>query len=401
MRLAILYSHLREFGGTEGVILKQAELLRSHGHEASCHFAYIDKRLVKGFTNYACAPKVESYFKFPVPNIEIFRIVSSIPLAPLTLNTFRNMDVLICHGYGPATWIGFVTKKIKGLKYVSYIHSLPRFLHLSTKMKELWRFNRTRHTLYSISRVGGQISRKLDVLGVTNSDAVLVNSAFTARRVKATYELEPVVCYPPIDTNVFKPVHDQIIHKTRSRFGSPLILSSGRIIPIKRWEWLLEVIAYVKRTFPSAALAITGRTTRENKSYVQKLVELATSLGVRENVKFLGFLPLDELVKLYNAADIYAYPVPSEDFGLGPPEAMACGTPAVVWDDGAGPCETVINGKTGFRARPYDIEDFAEKIMKVLDMDKLTVSKLCSEFVQKNFSCEKHLKLLEKAIGYL
>jgi len=77
---------------------------------------------------------------------------------------------------------------------------------------------------------------------------------------------------------------------------------------------------------------------------------------------------------------------------------MACGTPAVVWDDGAGPCETVINGKTGFRAKPYDFEDFAEKIMKAYDMNKLTTSKFSSELVQKKFSCEKHLNLLEKTI---
>lgn len=396
MRLAILYSHLTEFGGAESVVLKQAELLHSHGHKVSCHFAYVDKRLAKGFTDHG--PTVKSYFKFPVPNIEVFRIISSIPLAPLALDAFRNIDVLICHGYGPAPWIGFVAKKIKGSKSVSYIHSPPRFLHLDTKMKELWRFNRTRSTLFSIGRIGGQVSRTLDVLGVTNSDAVLVNSLFTARRVRHIYGLQPAVCYPPIDTNMFRPVHSQTVQKTRSRFGSPLILSSGRIVPIKRWEWLLEVMVFVKKTLPSAVLALAGRTTGENASYVQKLVELAASLGVRKNVKFLGFLPIDELVNFYNAADVYAYSVPSEDFGLGPAEAIACGTPAVVWNDGAGPCETIINGKTGFRAKPYDVEDFAEKIMKALDIDKPAMSRFSSRFVQKNFSCEKHLKLLEETI---
>lgn len=397
MRLAILYSHLREFGGAEGVVLKQAELLQSHGHKVSCYFAYVDKSLAKVFAD--SRPKVESYFKFPAPNIEIFRIISSIPLAPLTLHAFRNVDVLICHGYGSSPWIGFVAKKIRSLKYVSYIHSPPRFLYLDTKMKELWRFNRTRYTLYSMGRVSGQILRKLDVLGVINSDAVLVNSAFTARRVKAIYELQPVVCYPPVDTDMFKPLDQGA--RAQSEFASPLILSSGRIVPIKRWEWLLKIMAHVKKTHPHATLAITGKITRENALYVQELNELAKSLDLRENVKFLGFLTLNELVKLYNAADVYAYSVPSEDFGLGPVEAMACGTPAVVWNDGAGPCETVINGKTGFRARPYDAEDFAEKIMKVLDMDRLTVTKFSSEFVQKNFSCEKHLKLLEKTIRKL
>ena len=343
-------------------------------------------------------PKVGSYFGFPTPNIEMLRIISSIPLAPLTLNAFRNVDVLICHGYGPSPWIGFVAKKIRSLKYVSYIHSPPRFLYLDTKMKELWRFNKTRYTIYSMGRVSGPLSRKLDIIGVKNSDAVLVNSAFTGRRVTAIYELQPVVCYPPVDTDLFKPLSQEVSQEARSQFASPLILSSGRIVPIKRWEWLLEMMAHVKKTYPLATLLVTGRIARENALYVQELIELAKSLNLRKNVKFLGFLTVNELVKLYNAADVYAYSVPGEDFGLGPVEAMACGTPAVVWDDGAGPCESVINEKTGFRARPYEVEDFAQKVIKALDMDKSKVSKFSSEFVQESFSHEKHLKLLEETI---
>ncbi|MCK4633872.1 glycosyltransferase family 4 protein [Candidatus Bathyarchaeota archaeon] len=396
MRLAILYSHLREFGGAEGVVLKQAELLQSHGHDVSCYFAYVDKSLVKGLADFK--PKVESFLEFPVPNIEIFRLISSIPLAPLTLKAFRNVDVLICHGYGPSPWIGFVVKKIRRLKYISYIHSPPRFLYLGTKMKELWSFNRIRHALYSMGSVSGQILRKVDFLGVVNSDAVLVNSVFTARRVKAIYEIQPAVCYPPVDTGIFKPLDQEVVQEMQSEFKLPFILSSGRIVPIKRWEWLLESMAHVKRIYPHVTLAVTGRITRENVHYVQELIKLAESLGIRKNLRFLGFLTQNELVKLYNLADVYAYSVPGEDFGLGPVEAMACGTPAVVWDDGAGPCETVINEKTGFRARPYEVEDFAQKLLKALDMDKLKVSKFSSEFVQKNFSHEKHLRILEETI---
>ena len=399
MRIAILYSHLREFGGAEGVVLKQAELLHSRGHDVSCYFAYVDKNLIEGLTDFK--PKIKSFLRFPGLSIEIFSLVSSIPLAPLTLSTFRNVDVLICHGYGPSPWIGFVVKKIRGLKYLSYIHSPPRFLYLNTKAKELWKFNRSRQVLYSMGCIGGQILKTVDFLGVANSDAILVNSSFTARRVKAIYEVQPLVCYPPIDTGIFKPLNQDVVQEVKSEFESPLILSSGRIVPIKRWEWLLESMVHVKRTYPHATLAVTGRITRENVHYVRKLIELANSIGIRENVRFLRFLTLNELVKLYNAADVYAYSVPGEDFGLGPVEAMACGTPAVVWDDGAGPCETVINEKTGFRARPYEVEDFAQKMLKALDMDKSKVRKFSSEFAQNSFSQEKHLRLLEETLKAL
>jgi glycosyltransferase involved in cell wall biosynthesis len=83
-----------------------------------------------------------------------------------------------------------------------------------------------------------------------------------------------------------------------------------------------------------------------------------------------------------------------EDFGLGPVEAMACGTPVVVWDDGAGPCETTATGFSGFRARPYDFEDFAEKTMKTFDVDKNSIGDRLHDYVKCRFSDELHLKTL-------
>jgi glycosyltransferase involved in cell wall biosynthesis len=68
----------------------------------------------------------------------------------------------------------------------------------------------------------------------------------------------------------------------------------------------------------------------------------------------------------------------------------------VVWDDGGGPCETVV-GKAGFRAKPYDVEDFAEKIMKTFDIDKQSIGGYLHQQAEK-FSCERHLETLEKTL---
>lgn len=394
MKVAILYSHLKERGGAENVILKQAELLECKGHNVKCFFAYSDEQLAKDLSNSS-----KCYFNSPMPNNEIMRILLSIPLAPLTFSVFKDVDVLLCHGYGPAPWIGYALKKTRGLSYVSYIHSPPRFLYLTPEEKKLWRFGKTREIIYSISKVGQQILRKLDLLSVLNSDVVFVNSVFTRRRVEAIYGRRSIVCYPPVDTSVFKPLDHKITKKMRSNFGWPLIFSTGRIVPVKRWEWLIRIMLYVREAFPSATLAVAGKISCENSTYVRKLIKLAKSLGISNNVKFLGFKTFDELVRLYNAADVYAYPVPNEDFGLGPVEAMACGTPAVVWDDGAGPCETVINGKTGFRAKPYAIEDFAEKTLKIINPGKENMGESCVELVKKNFSCAQHIDKLESALS--
>ena len=51
----------------------------------------------------------------------------------------------------------------------------------------------------------------------------------------------------------------------------------------------------------------------------------------------LGFVTDEDLVRLYNLADVLAYPSLSEGFGFPPLEAMACGTPVVAANAGAVP----------------------------------------------------------------
>ena len=399
MKIGILYSHLKELGGAERVILKQVELFRSRGHEANCFFAYVDKNLRKETRNPHCYTK--SFFTKMIPNNPALRIISSVPLAPLALPTLNDEDVLVCHGYGPGPWIGYLNRKSKGKRYISYIHSPPRFLYLNRDERALWRFNDVREIIYRLGKIAGPVLKEMDYLGVVNSDVVLANSYFTASRIRHIYGVSANVCYPPIDLENFRILDRGATEGLRRSYGWPLILSTGRIVAVKRWEWLMEIMSYIAKDSPSATLAITGEITKENDRYVKRLLKLAKKLKIEKNVKFLGFKSQKELVALYNAADAYVYSVPKEDFGLGPVEAMACGTPSVVWDDGGGPCETVFDGKTGFKAKPYDTKDFAEKTLKTVEIDKAEMSHTTRSFVEENFSCSRHSEILEKTIHKL
>jgi hypothetical protein len=123
----------------------------------------------------------KSFFASLIPNSPAVRIILSMPLAPLTLPVFDKESVLICHGYGPALWIGYLNKKFKGMSYVSYVHSPPRFLYLNREDRALWRFNDVREIIFRLSKVAKPFLRELDYLSVVNSDVVLANSYFTAR----------------------------------------------------------------------------------------------------------------------------------------------------------------------------------------------------------------------------
>jgi hypothetical protein len=47
------------------------------------------------------------------------------------------------------------------------------------------------------------------------------------------------------------------------------------------------------------------------------------------------------------------------------------------------------------------MEDFAEKTLKAADMDKMEISKTTRSFVEENFSCQKHMEILEETLRKL
>jgi glycosyltransferase involved in cell wall biosynthesis len=65
--------------------------------------------------------------------------------------------------------------------------------------------------------------------------------------------------------------------------------------------------------------------------------------GVQNDVRFLGFVPIDVLRIFYDSAQVFVFPSLYEGFGLPPLEAMAHGTPVITSNTSSLP-EVVGNG---------------------------------------------------------
>jgi glycosyltransferase involved in cell wall biosynthesis len=88
---------------------------------------------------------------------------------------------------------------------------------------------------------------------------------------------------------------------------------------------LLIAVAKIKPKIPDVWLAIAGKGPLR-----ASLEQQAAELGLSDRVKFLGFLPDDQLPVAYQAADLTIMPSQSlEGFGLALVESLACGTPAL------------------------------------------------------------------------
>lgn len=104
-----------------------------------------------------------------------------------------------------------------------------------------------------------------------------------------------------------------------------ILFTPRRLVHRMGLDKLLTALATIKPRISDVWLAIAGRGPLQ-----AALEQQATELGLNNHVRFLGFLPDDQLPIAYQAADLTIMPSQSlEGFGLVLLESLACGTPAL------------------------------------------------------------------------
>ncbi|MBL1201034.1 MAG: glycosyltransferase family 4 protein [Nostoc sp. GBBB01] len=130
-----------------------------------------------------------------------------------------------------------------------------------------------------------------------------------------------------VDINYFQP--NLSPQEACRQLGWPnnrrILFTSRRLVHRTGVDKLLQAMAMIKPKIPDIWLAIAGR------GHIQStLQQQAKELGLDDNVKFLGFLPDEQLPIAYQAAELTVVPSQSfEGFGLVIVESLACGTPVL------------------------------------------------------------------------
>ena len=137
-----------------------------------------------------------------------------------------------------------------------------------------------------------------------------------------------------------------------------MILSAGRLVPLKDHATLLRAFARVVRLQP-ARLVILGEGPERGR-----LLRLAEELGVSEHVDMPGFKvnPFAYMSK----ARLMVHSSKYEGFPNVLVQAMACGTPVVSTDCDHGPREILEDGKWGRLVPVGDSEAMAEAMLETL-----------------------------------
>jgi glycosyltransferase involved in cell wall biosynthesis len=116
--------------------------------------------------------------------------------------------------------------------------------------------------------------------------------------------------------------------------------------------------------------------------------------GLQRFVEYIPRLSTDELVRLYNSAQIVVSPSLYEGFGLPAAEAMACGAAVIATTAGAFP-EFIEDGRTGILVPPGDPDALAAAIRTLLaDPGRcVRMGAAASEHIRTNFTWERTAKI--------
>lgn len=163
----------------------------------------------------------------------------------------------------------------------------------------------------------------------------------TSARAAAFLEVPHQVVMHGVDGATFHPADKAQLRQALGLDPDALLVGCfGRVRAQKGVDLLVEAALTLLPSRPRVQVIFTGRVTEDQKDFHAGLVARIAAAGLSDRIRFLGELPWEEVVRHYQALDLFTAPARWEGFGLTPLEAMACGVPVVATRVGA--FETLI-----------------------------------------------------------
>jgi glycosyltransferase involved in cell wall biosynthesis len=263
--------------------------------------------------------------------------------------------------------------------YVMTVHDMLEHMSRARQQSGFWRslhFQLTKRALKGAARI----------FAVSN---------FTRTEIEKLFDIPSdriEVIYNAIDERFLHghaSAGDREMIAKRYQVTYPFLLYAGRISPHKNVVRMIEAFSALKaelekdNAYPDLKLMIIGDDLSGNPDLRRTVIRS----GVQNDVRFLGFLPIEVLRIFYDEAKVFVFPSLYEGFGLPPLEAMAHGTPVVTSNVSSLP---EVVGNAAVLVNPENIFEIMRALHRVL-MDKALRDRMKERGYQqaKRFSWEK------------
>ena len=200
---------------------------------------------------------------------------------------------------------------------------------------------------------------------VKHAAKIVTVSEATKQDIVRVYKVEPsklVTVHLGVDPMYHPMPYDQV-QPTLDKYGlshKKYILFVGTMQPRKNHVRLIEAYEQLKEeNHIEEKLVLVG-----GKGWLwEPIIKQIESSSVKDSIKVVDYVPLEDLPALYNGATLLTLPALYEGFGLPPLEAMACGTPVVVSNISSLP---EVVGDAGVLVDPDRSHSIAQGLLKVL-----------------------------------
>ncbi len=186
----------------------------------------------------------------------------------------------------------------------------------------------------TLARLGDTMERRVAPRFYRSSRVVTLSESSRA-------EIVDMLGLPPERVTVAPPGVDTRYRPGEQRSPVPLVVAVGRLVPVKRFDVLMQALAAVKADHRDLRAVIIG------EGYERPALEaLRARLGATDWLELPGRVTDEELVSWYRRAWAVASSSQREGWGMTLTEAAACGTPAVATAI-AGHADAVLDGESG------------------------------------------------------
>ncbi len=199
---------------------------------------------------------------------------------------------------------------------------------------------------------------------IGRADALVVDSGYMRRLIEGRgVSLSGAIEIPVgVDTERFHPVTP-----TERPCAEPYILSVGALKRRKGYHFSIPAFGLLAKEFPNLRYVIVG--SRDNRQYLDLVVDLARQAGVEDRVLFREGISDQTLLSWYGGAEAFVLSSVEENdavegFGMVYLEAGACGKPVVGCTE-TGAEDAIVDGVTGFLV-PHDPQAIAAALQKIL-----------------------------------
>ncbi|CAG0947880.1 mannosyl-N-acetyl-alpha-D-glucosaminyl-diphospho-ditrans,octacis-undecaprenol 3-alpha-mannosyltransferase / alpha-1,3-rhamnosyltransferase [Anaerolineae bacterium] len=198
--------------------------------------------------------------------------------------------------------------------------------------------------------------------GIARARRIITLSESTKRDLQRRFGVAPekISVIHPCTHAIFKPVADTRAIVARYNLPNRYILFVGTLERRKNITTLVRAFAQARHIGAfNHSLVLAG----QRGWLYDDIFHAVKELGLEQHVRFLGYVPDEDLPALYSRADLFAYLSHYEGFGIPPLEAMACGAPVLVSNSSSLP---EVVGDAGVLVSARDVDAAAHEIARLI-----------------------------------